>query len=213
MEKIIVIGNGGHARSVVDTIEKQGIYEIGGYVVEDEGGATSIGDYPVIGRDSNLEEIFRNGIRNAVIGIGFLGRSDIRKKMYFELKRIGYSFPMICDPTAIIASRITADEGTFVGKGAVINTGVRIGRMSIINTGAIVEHDCQIGDFSHVAVGAVLCGGVLLGEETFVGANATVIQGINIQKGSIVGAGETVRRNMPERTLYYHGREKIIRKK
>lgn len=194
MDKIIILGKGGHAKSIVDTIERQGIFQIVGYVVNDE--CKEEGDYPIIGCDKDLEKIYQNGIHYVVIGIGYLGKGTVRNKLYEHLKKIGYSFPIIMDPTAIVSNKVEVEEGTFIGKGVIVNAGVHIGKMCIINTGAIVEHDCKIGDFSHIAVGTVLCGNVHIGNETLIGANATVIQGRRIGNKCIVGAGEVVRKNI-----------------
>ena len=194
MDKIIILGNGGHARSIVDTIERLGHYEIVGYVVNGE--SCKQDDYPIIGKDKDLEKIYQSGIRYAAIGIGYLGKGFVRNNLYNHLKRIGYSLPVICDSTAIISNKVIIEEGTFIGKRSIVNAGAHIGKTCIINTGAIVEHDVQIGGFSHVAVGAVLCGGVQIGENTLIGANATVIQERKIGDRCIVGAGEVVRKNI-----------------
>lgn len=196
MNEIIIIGNGGHAKSVAEVIERQGFYRIAGYVVSDELEVIEEENYPVIGRDKDLKSIYQSGIHYAVIGIGFLGKDTVRKKLYKILKEIGYLFPVIYDPTAIISSKTNIGEGTFLGKGVIVNVGAKIGKASIINTKAIIEHDCQIGDFSHIAVGAVLCGGVYIGNETLVGANATIIQGRIVGNRCIVGAGEVIRKNI-----------------
>ena len=196
MNKIIIIGNGGHAKSVAEVIERQGIYKIAGFVVGDDLKVVEEESYPVIGRDKDLRDIYQSGIRYAVLGIGFLGKNNIRKKLYDILKEIGYSLPIICDPTAIISSKSMIEEGTFLGKRVVVNVDAKIGKASIINTGAIVEHDCQVGEFSHIAVGAVLCGEVYIGCETLIGANATVIQGRKVGDKCIIGAGEVIRKNV-----------------
>ncbi len=39
MEKIVILGNGGHAKSLIDAIERQRQYEIAGYVVNEIGRA------------------------------------------------------------------------------------------------------------------------------------------------------------------------------
>lgn len=195
MEKIIILGKGGHASSVVDAIENEGKYEIVGYIVNE---IDEIEDkkYSIIGRDEDLIKIYQNGIHNAAIGIGFLGKGVLRNKLYQTLKEIGYSLPIISDPTAVISKKANIQEGTFVGKGAIVNAGAEIGKMCIINTGAIVEHDCRIGEFSHIAVGAVLCGEVNVGKNTLVGANATVIQGRTVGDRCIVPAGKVIRKNV-----------------
>ena len=151
MEKILILGNGGHARSLADILEREKKYEIAGYVVNDE--KTAVGEgYPVIGNDESLEQLFESGIRNAALGIGYLGKSDLRERLWRTLKRIGFFMPVVCDPSAVLARKVHIGEGGFVGKGAIINTNVSIGRLCIINTGAIIEHDCKVDDFSHVSV-------------------------------------------------------------
>lgn len=212
MKKIIVIGSGGHAKSLVDTIEKRGEYEIVGCVVNDGVEWKEGISCPIVGNDDDLEELFAQGIRYAAVGIGYLGKENPRRRLYMRLKEIGFELPVICDYSAIISDRAEIGEGSFVGKGAVVNAGAKIGRCCIINTGAIVEHDCRIGDFSHISVSAILCGSVEVEEDCFIGANATVIQNRRIGSQCIVGAGETVKDNLEKRMKYKTQRdEKIIR--
>lgn len=195
MDRIIILGKGGHAKSIADTIERQGLFKIAGYVVNDSFEEEKK-DYPIIGNDEDLEKIYQKGVRYAAIGIGYLGKGTIRNELYERLKKIGYFLPIITDPTAIVSDKAEIAEGTFLGKGAIINAGAHVGKMCILNTGSIVEHDCQVGDFSHIAVGAVLCGDVHVGNETLVGANATIIQGRKIGNRCIIGAGEVIRKNI-----------------
>jgi sugar O-acyltransferase (sialic acid O-acetyltransferase NeuD family) len=194
LESIVILGNSGHAKSLADAIERQGQYKIAGYVVNDERTDNMI--YPIIGKDCDLQGIFSSGIENAAVGIGYLGKSDIRERLYAKLKNTGFKLPVICDPSAIVSKHAIIGEGTFIGKGAIINANADIGKMCIINTGAIVEHDCVVNEFSHIAVGAVLCGGVKVGKAAFIGANATVIQEITIPAKSIIGAGMTIRKTI-----------------
>lgn len=200
MEKILILGNSGHARSLADILEREKKYEIVGYVVNDEGMVTNE-EYPVIGNDNSLEQLFESGIRNAALGIGYLGKSNLREKLWRMLKRIGFSLPVICDPSAVLSQKVYLGEGCFIGKGTVINTNVSIGKMCIINTGTIIEHDCKIDDFTHLAVGSVLCGNVQVGRFSFIGANATVIQGKKLGNECIVGAGITVRKDVEDRHM------------
>lgn len=191
MEQILILGHGGHARSLIDILERENKYQIAGYVINDNVIDGSM-DYPVIGTDEDLEHLYQNGIRNAALGIGFLGKAELRERLYVKLKDIGFHMPVICDPSAIISEHAKIEEGSFIGKGVIINSDVTVGKMCIINSGAIVEHDCQIGDFSHISVGSILCGGVYIGRASFVGANSTIIQEKTIGKNSIIGAGSVV---------------------
>lgn len=202
MEEIIILGAGGHAASVIDSLERGGKYDIIGYIVNDERAGNS--DYPIVGMDSDLECLYQRGIRNIAIGIGYLGKSDLREKLYKHVKAIGFSLPVISDPSAMISQHAEIAEGTFIGKGAIINSGAVIKEACIINSGAIVEHDCKIDEFSHISVGSVLCGGVCVGKATFVGANATVIQEKKIGSNCVLGAGITIRKDIEDGCIVWN---------
>lgn len=193
MEDIILIGYGGHARSVADCIERRHAFRIAGYTEF----VPQNSEYRYLGRDDELERLYRNGILNAVICVGYLGKGDLRERLYQKLKKIGYNLPAILDPSAIVSDRAVLGEGSFVGKGAIVNSGAQIGRACIVNTMSLIEHNCVVGDFVHLAVGAVLCGGVLVERNAFVGAGATVLQARRIGEGSLIGAGAVVTTDIP----------------
>lgn len=189
MDDIVLVGFGGHGKSVADCIEREGKYHITGYTDVKK----AVSRYEYLGTDDMLQDVFASGIHNAAIGIGYLGKGTLRNKLYEKLKNIGFTLPVIVDPSAVVSESAQLGEGTFVGKGAIINAEAKIGKMSIINTKALVEHECTVGDFTHIAVAAVLCGQVKVGTEVLVGANATVIQCREIQPNTIVPAGVTIR--------------------
>lgn len=198
MEDIILLGLGGHAHSVVDSIEQAGKYNIIGFLDTKESQSKCLKKYHVLDTDDALHMYFNRGIKNAFVTIGFMGHGDIRNRLYRKLKDIGYTVPNIIDKTSVVSESAELAEGIFVGKNAVINANARIGKMCIVNTCAIIEHDCVIGDFSHVAVGSVVCGGVSVGEQTLIGANATVIQEKIIGRHCIIGAGTIIRKDVEE---------------
>lgn len=189
MEDIILVGFGGHAKSVADCIERQGKYRIAGYTDVEE--CTSV--YRYLGTDDELESIYDSGIKKAVITIGYMGKGNLRERLYEKIKAIGFELPVIIDPSAIVSNSVTIGEGAFVGKSAIINAETCVGKMTIINTKALIEHECKVEDFAHVAVAAVLCGNVIVKKAAFVGANSTVIQGRSIEERQLVPAGVTVR--------------------
>lgn len=189
MEDIILVGFGGHAKSVADCIERNKQFRIVGYTEP----AQVESSYPYLGTDDVLKYYFSKGIRNVAICQGYLGHGELRQKLYKYVKDIGYTLPVITDISSIISNTATIGEGTFIGKGAIVNAQAHIGKMAIINTMSLIEHECVVGDFSHVAVAAVLCGQVEVGEAAFIGANSTVIQCRKIKSGEIVPAGVTIR--------------------
>lgn len=195
MTDVVIVGFGGHALSVVDSVKRMGQFNIIGYT--DRKPTQYEARFPYLGTDDVLEQLYKDVcVKCAILGLGYMGKGTIRKDLFKKLKAIGYEFPVIIDPSAIVSESAVVEEGSFVGKNAIVNSYAHVGTMCIINTGAIVEHECEVGDFSHIAVGATLCGQVHVGKECLIGANATVIQCRKIQDKEIVPAGQTVRRHM-----------------
>lgn len=189
MEDIVIVGFGGHAKSIIDSIERQGKYRVIGYTDFKEQDSK----YKYLGNDSVLQLYYEQGVKYACVGIGYLGKGNVRQNCYKMLKEIGYELPIIVDPTALVAKSAILGEGTFIGKNVVVNVDVQIGKMVIVNSKALIEHECCIGAFSHVAVAAVLCGQVKVGQAAFVGANATVIQCMTVGEKSLIPAGAIYR--------------------
>lgn len=198
-----MIGNGGHAKSVYNSIIATNLWDVVGFISEKVDPNFEYGKHKIIGTDDDLQKLYDSGINNAFICIGFLGKSSVREKIYDKLKKIGYELSVIIDPSAVIAPDVKIGEGTYIGKLSIVNSASEIGKMAIINTGAIVEHDNHIGDFTHVAVGAILCGEVKIGKNCLVGAGATIIQGVKVGDKSIIGAGSTILSDVPsDKTVY-----------
>ena len=186
--RIVILGFGGHAKSVADSILKGCRYHIIGYTDTHE----CKSQFKYLGTDDELIKIYKQGTHKAVLGVGYMGNSMIRDKLVHIAHEIGFEFPVIIDPSAIIAEDAVLGEGAFIGKRAVINAGSKIGRFCIINTGAIIEHENAINDYSHVAAGAILCGNITVGHHSLIGAGATVIQGKTIGDNCIIGANSTI---------------------
>ncbi|MBR0090674.1 MAG: acetyltransferase [Lachnospiraceae bacterium] len=198
-QKLICIGGGGHCKSVIDAaLRMQAFSEI---VITDQSipKGREICGCRVAGDDSILPLLCEDGFRSAIITIGSIQETVLRRRLYDETRKMGMQFATIIDPAAAVSEYSSVGEGVFIGKGAVVNAGAMIGNHAIINTKAIVEHDCSIGDFTHIAVGAVICGGVKIGEDVLVGANATVIQETKVGSHSIIGAGSTVLHDVVEK--------------
>jgi sugar O-acyltransferase (sialic acid O-acetyltransferase NeuD family) len=191
MDKIVIVGGGGHAGVVISILKKTQKYEVCGYVDIHDNGAVL--DVPYLGMDKVLGELIKEaGVEKAAICVGRVTDSSLRKRLIEQTLQMGYSFPSIESPDAIVNDDVVIGSGSVVMDGAVINCGTRIGAFAIINTSASVDHDCEISDFAHIGPGVVLCGGVTIGEDAFIGAGAVVCQNRRIKEGCVVGAGAVV---------------------
>lgn len=198
---IIVIGGGGHAKVIVSILKKMEIFDIVGYTdKKDRGNLLGI---PYLGDDSRLHDLkVQYGQCAAVIGVGYLGKDNLRERLMDNLRGLGFILPAIISPTAVINAEVVIGEGTVVMDGVVVNSGTRIGQCVIVNTRASVDHDCEIGDFAHIAPGVTLSGGVKVGARSLIGVGATVVQYATIGDDCIIGAGAVVAKDCIEPGTY-----------
>lgn len=189
MEKILLIGGGGHCRSAIDVIEQEHKYLIAGIIDKKELIGQKVLGYEIIGCDDDLEELF-NTFKHAVITVGHIRSNSIRVKLFNILKQIGYTLPTIISPFAYVSKHSYLGEGTLVMHQALINSNAKIGKNCIINTKALIEHDCIVEDNCHISTSSVLNGGVTIKENSFYGSNSTSKEYIKIEgfikAGSIV---------------------------
>lgn len=209
-KRVLLIGGGGHCKSVLDSLLTMNLYsEIG--IVEKEWGAAAILGIHQVGIDTELPQLFEHGWTDAFITVGGIGNASLRRKLYETIKSIGFSIPSFVDKTAVVAADVKFSEGIFIGKRAVVNVGTKLGVCSIINTGAIVEHDCVVGDFAHISPGAVLCGQVSIGKDCHVGAGSTVRQQLSIGEGAVVGIGSIVTKDVSSHVEAYGNPCRVVK--
>ncbi|NUU74818.1 acetyltransferase [Paenibacillus xylanilyticus] len=205
--KILLIGGGGHCKSVLDSLlYYDNISEIGIIDQKQNVGKEIIG-ISIIGCDKDIPRLFTKGYNEAFVT---LGNSKQRSMFFQTISKIGFEMPIITDKSAIVSENVKLGSGSFIGKRAIVNAGSCIGKGAIVNSGAIVEHDCIIGDFAHVSPGTVLCGGVEIGEDTHVGANSVIRQQLKIGSGTTIGMGSVVVENIRNNVVAYGNPCKVV---
>ena len=194
---VVVVGGGGHAKVVLDTLLLQGIDIVG---ISDPAlnplHEEMLG-IPSIGGDEAILQLSSDRVW-LVNGIGSIASTENRRRIFESFSERGYRFASVIHPSAVISRDAHLEEGVHVMAGATIQPGARIGRNVIVNTRASVDHDCDIGDHVHIAPGATLSGGVTVGEGTHIGTGAATIQSVRIGRGCIVGAGAVVLRDVAD---------------
>ena len=194
---IIILGAGGHAKVLIDTLQRQSANILG--ITDPD--PQKIGEYilgiPVIG-DDDVINTNDNDLIELVNGIGVVVDKKRRQQIFYNFKRQGYSFTSVIHDSAILSPDAMLSEGVQIMAGAVIQPGCKIGINSIINTRASIDHDTIIGAHVHIAPGVTVSGGVQIGDGTLVGSGVTIIQGVRIGKDATVAAGAAVIRDVPD---------------
>lgn len=198
MDKLIIIGGGGHARVLADILDEMGSCDVIGFtdvMFREVPGVEYIGD------DREVEKYTTDKVQ-LVNGVGSVRRPQHRQEVYEKFRSGGYRFFSVIHPRADMSSRISLGEGVQIMRGVVINPGTTIEENVIINTSASVDHDCVIGAHCHIAPGVILCGEVKIGWGCHIGTGVKIIQGITIGDNVLIGAGETVKEDLSSGTTF-----------
>lgn len=200
-KQILIIGSGGHSKICIDIIQQSGSYEILGLIdPASEIGSVNLG-IPVIGQDKDLQKLFDQGIKYAVVGIGSLEKPKLRGEIYQRLEDIGYEIPNIIHPQSIIEPSAKIGKGNQILAGALIGSDVRIGDNCIINSGVIVSHDCILENNVHLTPGSVLAGSVQVGSNSVIGMAVTIFLGVNIGSDVLIANGMDIISDIPNNSI------------
>ena len=189
-QDIILIGGGGHCRSVIDVIELEEKYVIAGIVVNDMPKGSNVSGYEVIGCDDDLESLYEK-YKYAIITVGQVKSNHIRVKLFQKLKKIGYILPVIISPLAYVSRHTKIGEGTVIMHHALLNANVKVGKNCIINTKALLEHDVVVEDHCHISTASVVNGGAIVKANSFFGSNAVSKEAVEVS--GFIKAGEVVK--------------------
>lgn len=190
-EPLLLIGCGGHARSLIDVVENSGQWHVQGLVgLPIEKGEAVLG-YPVLGSDQDLPWL-RQQFSNAMLAIGQIGLSTQRQRLAVELERLEFALPVVISRHAHVSPHAHLGKGTSVAHGVIVNAGANVGAYCILNSCALIEHDVQIGDHCHVSTGALINGGVQVGSGSFIGSGAMLREGLKLPPGTVISAGNRV---------------------
>jgi sugar O-acyltransferase (sialic acid O-acetyltransferase NeuD family) len=192
MNTIVLIGGGGHCRSVIDVIEQEGQFKIVGIIDKPELLDTNVLGYPVIGNDSDLESLAKI-YTHAIVTVGQIRSPLIRIKLFDLALSSGFILPSIVSPRAYVSTHADIGKGTVIMHNALVNTNAKVGHNCIINTNALIEHDSNVADHCHIATNAVINGSTSVGQRSFIGSGSITKEGTTINDNSFIKARSIVK--------------------
>lgn len=200
-DMIVLIGGGGHCRSVIEVIEAEGRFSVAGIIDAPGKQGTQVCGYPVQWRDDDIPKLAQE-FGNFLITVGQIKSPETRMRLYSAVKNAGGKLPVIVSPTAVVSSRSQIGEGTVVMHQAVVNVGVKVGVNCILNTKSLLEHDVALGDHCHISTGAIANGGAIIGDCTFIGSGAVLRESVRIGENVVIGCCTTIIRDLPQGEVF-----------
>lgn len=198
VQRVAIIGAGGHASEIRDVLEAQNriepSFELLGFLVEREHAepGTLVDGLPILG---DLDALV--GRAPEVRVICGIGACETRRRLVRAAEERGFRFFNALHPSASITPRVTLGTGILVAAGTVVTSRIRIGNHVHLNTGCTVAHDDVLEDFVTCAPGVNLAGNVHVGEGAYLGIGSTVIQKRRIGPWATVAAGAVVIEDVP----------------
>jgi sugar O-acyltransferase (sialic acid O-acetyltransferase NeuD family) len=212
MEKVVILGAGGHAREVLWVFEEENRvkprWEVLGFIDEDTlNKGKMLCNLPILGDFA----WFGTGVSRDVKVISGVG--NCRTKLHFAEKAasLGLTFCSVTHPSVLMSHYVEVGEGTIIAAGNIITTQVKIGNHVTINLGCTISHDVIIGDYCTIAPGCHISGNVRFEEGVDFGSGATIIQGRLVGAWSKIGAGAVVRDEIPKNVTAVGVPARIVR--
>ena len=190
-KKILLVGAGGHAKSCLNTIEKNSKFKILGFIDKNIKANKFIMNYPVLGNDNFLIKNKRK-FENLLISFGSIYNLNGRKLIYNKFKKLGFKFPVVKSNKANISNFSKIGEGTIIMDGVFVGPNVKIGKNCIINTNSLIEHDVNIGDHCHISTSVTINGNVNIDDLVFIGSGSIIKNSVNIKNKRFIKMGSKI---------------------
>jgi sugar O-acyltransferase (sialic acid O-acetyltransferase NeuD family) len=211
MKNVVVIGTGGHAKVIIDIIEKGKDYNIVGLVDRFRNVGERTLDYQVLGKEEDLPMLKeRCSLMGLVVAIGDnYARSKVVERVMSICPKL--EFVTAIHPHTDWGRDSSAGEGTVIMANVSVDPCVSIGRFCILNTASSIAHDSVMGDFSSFGPRASTGGYCRIGNHTAVAIGVALRDKITIGEHCVIGAGSTVVKDVDSFSVAYGTPAKWIR--
>jgi sugar O-acyltransferase (sialic acid O-acetyltransferase NeuD family) len=185
MKRLLIVGAGGHGRSVAEAALASGEFDTLGFADDAADNVSQVWGYPVWGTTTDLAR----DRANADVAIVAIGNNGLREKLCEQLLTSGFELTSIVHPLAILSPRAKIGPGTAIMAGAIVGTEAQLGTGVIVNSGAIVDHHAQVHDYGHLGVNSCMAGGAILGKGAWIQAGSALGYGVQIAENIVLTPG------------------------
>lgn len=213
MHNVIIFGASGHGSVVLDCLEKEGRYNVIGFVDSYKKKGTRINGYQVLGSEFDLPFLMNRF--NVFGGIVAIGDNWTRKLIVDRIVKIipEFNFVNTVHPEAVIGKDVLMGCGSVIMPGAIVNANAVIHDFCIINTNSSLGHDGVMDSYSSLAPSVCSGGNLSLGQFSAVSLGVNIINGIEIGSHTVIGAGALVVDNFGDHVVAYGSPARVIRKR
>jgi sugar O-acyltransferase (sialic acid O-acetyltransferase NeuD family) len=201
MKNVIILGAGGFASEIIDTIEELNKtneeINVMGFVYENASPGVGPYGFPILGDFDYLEKLDLSEI----FFICAVGTPELKKQLVDRVKLMRGKFLTIIHPRAYVS------KGTKIGEGCIIQShcilvgvDVVLGDFVIFNDNVAIGHAAKIGNYTHINPNVNISGEAELGAMVFVGVKATILKA-KIGDGAVIGACALITKDVPPNVM------------
>jgi sugar O-acyltransferase (sialic acid O-acetyltransferase NeuD family) len=213
LKDIVIVGASGHAKVILDIVEKQSGFNVIGLIDTFKPAGEKFFDYEVLGNETKLKSLVsEHGVDGGIVAIGDnWTRYEVVQRILSIVPE--FAFVAAVHPSANAARGVAVGRGTVIMAGVSINSDSHIGDFCIVNTNASIDHDNIIHDYASLAPGATTGGDVTIEAFSAVSMGAKVVHGRTIGAHTVIGAGSTVLEDIPSHSVAVGSPAKVVRKR
>ena len=215
MDKIIIVGSGGHAAELRDYINHNNNarpsdrIEVIGYIDDDKSTYEHY-EFP----EPYLGTIQAHEVHYDVKYLMGIANLEYRKQIIESLLEDGAEFRGLIHPTAIISPSAEIDLTTVISHNASVGAKSKIGKFNMLNSRCTIGHDTFIGDYNFISPQVAISGNTCIGDGNLIGTNACTLPGIKIGNNNKIAAGMVVYKPVEnDSTVLFRHKERLVVKK
>ena len=212
MNRIIIIGTGGHSAEIDDyiTLSKKNNpsfpWEILGY----------LDDNPLGYEKYSFTGPFLGTIRDHVVrkdcmyimGIAML---EYRRPIIERFLSEGAEFATFIHPTATVSPSAKIGKGVVLALHVNVGPNVVIEDYTLVNSRCSIGHNTHLGRYNFISPNVCFSGFTRVGDENLFGINSATIPHIEIGSRNLIMAGMIIDKNVgDDQTVFYRFKEKIL---
>ncbi len=187
--RLLIVGAGGHGRSVAEAVLMSGDYDLIGFLGDGMfANVAEMWGFPVLGEAKNFAD-YSEVATHAVVA---MGNNALRQNLCRQLLSAGFALASVIHPRAIVSPRASIGDGVVVMAGAVVGTEAVLGQGAVINCGAVVDHHAQVHDFGHLGVNTCMAGGSVVGALAWMQAGSAIGYGVQLPAGEVLKPGAAI---------------------
>lgn len=169
------------------------------YITERKRDGLPVVEFESISRKYQPEEY------SFILAIGYRAMNDIRKEIYYQIKRKGYELVNIIHPSARLEC-LQIGDGNIILENVVLAYGTKIGSGNIIWNGCQLSHESTVGDFNYFSPSSVIAGKTIVKNNCFLGIQSAVRGGNILEDYTLIGAGSYINNSTEKNRVYVPAR-------